>query len=115
MKILLEKMRFHAFHGVMPEETIVGGEYEVGIVLDTDFSKAMETDDLEGTINYAIVFDLVRQEMHIPSKLIEHVAGRIMKSVKQNFPQVEAIEVRVSKLNPPVNGDMAQATVVVNG
>ncbi|MCQ2195417.1 MAG: dihydroneopterin aldolase [Paludibacteraceae bacterium] len=115
MKILLEKMRFHAFHGVMPEETIVGGEYEVSIALDTDFSKAMETDDLEGTINYAIVFDLVRQEMHIPSKLIEHVAGRIMKSVKQNFPQVEAIEVRVSKLNPPVNGDMAQATVVVNG
>lgn len=115
MKILLEKMRFHAFHGVMPEETIVGGEYEVSIALDTDFSKAMETDDLKGTINYAIVFDLVRQEMHIPSKLIEHVAGRIMKSVKQNFPQVEAIEVRVSKLNPPVNGDMAQATVVVNG
>ena len=115
MKILLEKMRFHAFHGVMPEETIVGGEYEVSIALDTDFSKAMETDDLEGTINYAIVFDLVRQEMHIPSKLIEHVAGRIMKSVKQNFPQIEAIEVRVSKLNPPVNGDMAQATVVVNG
>lgn len=115
MKILLEKMRFHAFHGVMPEETIVGGEYEVSIALDTDFSKAMETDDLQGTINYAIVFDLVRQEMHIPSKLIEHVAGRIMKSVKQNFPQVEAIEVRVSKLNPPVNGDMAQATVVVNG
>ncbi|MCQ2218923.1 MAG: dihydroneopterin aldolase [Paludibacteraceae bacterium] len=115
MKILLERMRFHAFHGVMPEETIVGGEYEVSIDLDVDFTNAMETDDLDGTINYAIVFDLVKEEMRTPSKLIEHVAGRILKSVKQHFPQIEAIEVRVSKLNPPVMGDMAQATVVVNG
>lgn len=112
-KIVLEKMRFHAFHGVMQEETIVGGEYEVTLSLDVDFSKAMETDDLEGTINYAVVYDLVKEEMHLPSKLIEHVAGRILKSVKQCFPQIEEMEVKVSKLNPPVLGEMEKATVVV--
>ena len=112
-KIVLEKMRFHAFHGVMPEETVVGGEYEVSLSLDVDFSQAMATDDLEGTINYAVVYDLVKKEMHVPSKLIEHVAGRILQSVKQRFPQIEEIEVKVSKLNPPVTGEMDRATVVV--
>lgn len=108
-------MRFHAFHGVMPEETIVGGEYEVSVEMNVDFSQAMETDNLDGTINYAIVYDLVAAEMRTPSKLIEHVAGRILRSVKHRFPQIEAIEVRVSKLNPPVTGDVDRATVVVNG
>lgn len=113
MKILLEKMRFHAFHGVMPEENVVGGEYEVSVTLEVDFSRTMEGDDLEGTVNYAVVYDLVSREMRTPSKLIEHVAGRILKSLKREFPQVESIEVRLSKLNPPVSGDVARATVVV--
>lgn len=106
-------MRFHAFHGVMPEENVVGGEYEVSVTLEVDFSRAMEGDDLEGTVNYAVVYDLVSREMRTPSKLIEHVAGRILKSLKREFPQVESIEVRLSKLNPPVSGDVARATVVV--
>lgn len=76
-KIYLRNVRFHAFHGVLPQEGIVGNDYLVNLVLDYDFSSAMKTDDLQGTLNYAEVYQKVREEMAVPSKLLEHVAGRI--------------------------------------
>ncbi|HOI25955.1 MAG TPA: dihydroneopterin aldolase [Paludibacteraceae bacterium] len=115
MQILLENMKFFAFHGAIPEERIVGCTYTVTVKMDVDFSEAVKTDDLNGTINYADVFNLVKEEMKKPSNLIEHVAQRILDVIKKTYPQVEALEVRVSKHRPPVAGDMERATVVVNG
>ena len=76
-KIYLRNVRFHVFHGVLPQEGIVGNDYLVNLVLDYDFSSAMQTDELQGTLNYAEVYQKVREEMVVPSKLLEHVAGRI--------------------------------------
>lgn len=69
-KIYLRNVRFHAFHGVLPQEGIVGNDYLVNLVLDYDFSSAMKTDDLQGTLNYAEVYQKVREEMAVPSKLL---------------------------------------------
>ena len=110
--ISLETMKFYAFHGVMAQEHIIGGTFlaDITYIIDT---KATDTDNLDDTINYADVFDLVREEMQQPSLLIEHVAGRIMKALKNKFPQMIETTVKISKLNPPVNGEAGKATVTI--
>ena len=87
-QIILENIQFHAFHGVFLEENIVGNIFVVTLTLDLDLQKASETDNLDDTINYQLIYDVVKAEMQIQSKLIEHVAGRIIRSVMQSFPQI---------------------------
>ena len=110
--ITLETMRFQAFHGVTTEERIIGGIYlaDISYTIDTN---AVVTDRLEDTINYATLFDLVKEEMMKPSFLIEHVAGRIMEAIKHRFPHIQATTVKITKLHPPVDGEMASASVTL--
>ena len=105
-------MKFHACHGVTAEERIIGGIYTVDISY-TFFTRAVETDRIEDTINYAEIFDLVKEEMKKPARLLEHITGRIDKTIKRRFPQIEALIVKISKLNPPVNGEMEKASVTI--
>jgi dihydroneopterin aldolase len=74
----------------------------------------MITDDLDDTLNYAVVYEVVKREMEIPSNLIEHVAGRIMRALKTAFPQITAIDLKLSKLNPPIAGEVASASVILS-
>ena len=112
--IKLTDMHFFAYHGVMEQETKVGNNYVVNICIDADFSRACETDDVEDTINYALVYDLVKAEMIQPSKLLEHVAMRIFKSIKSTFPQILNLEVRLAKNNPPIQGEVKCAEVIIS-
>ena len=105
-------MKFHAFHGVMEAERTIGGAYTLDISYTID-ANAVETDRLEDTINYADIYDLAKKEMMQPSRLIEHVAGRILNSIKTEFPQIRDLAVKISKLNPPVKGEMESATITV--
>lgn len=104
-KIYLRNVRFHAFHGVLPQEGIVGNDYLVNLVLDYDFSSAMKTDDLQGTLNYAEVYQKVREEMAVPSKLLEHVAGRIAHRLFSDFPEIKKLQLSITKVNPPMGAD----------
>ena len=104
-KIYLRNVRFHAFHGVLPQEGIVGNDYLVNLVLDYDFSSAMKTDDLQGTLNYAEVYQKVREEMAVPSKLLEHVAGRIAHRLFSDFPEIQKLQLSITKVNPPMGAD----------
>ena len=72
-----------------------------------------ESDDLSATINYAEAYEVVKAEMAVSSKLIEHVAGRIMRALKARFPQLTAIEIRLAKRNPPFGGDIREAAVIL--
>lgn len=112
-KIYLRNVRFHAFHGVLPQEGIVGNDYLVNLVLDYDFSSAMKTDDLQGTINYAEVYQKVREEMAVPSKLLEHVAGRIAHRLFSDFPEIQKLQLSITKVNPPMSADSDGAGVEV--
>jgi len=106
-------MRFYAYHGVLPHENVVGNRFVVNIRIDADLSAACQSDNVDDTINYAEVFYIVKAEMDIPSKLLEHVAYRILRSVKTAFPQISEIEVRLAKTNPPIVGDVENAEVIV--
>lgn len=112
-KIYLRNVRFHAFHGVLPQEGIVGNDYLVNLVLDYDFSSAMKTDDLQGTLNYAEVYQKVREEMAVPSKLLEHVAGRIAHRLFSDFQEIQKLQLSITKVNPPMGADSDGAGVEV--
>ena len=103
VQIELETMKFYACHGVSPQETRVGNTFVVNLVLTAPLEKAVASDDLEDTINYAVVYEVVKREM----------AGRILAALKDTFPQLLAIELKLSKLNPPFGGDVYSASVIL--
>ena len=84
--VSLNQIRVFARHGVLDQERLTGGEFVVSVVVKTDFSKALITDAVDDTVNYAALLDIVRAEMAIPSRLLEHVAGRIAAKVCESFP-----------------------------
>lgn len=103
----------YAYHGCMPEETKIGGRYTVDVILDLDVTDAVFNDQLNDTADYLSIYTIVTEEMKIPSRLIEHVAGRIMQRIKNLYSKTNAAEVRVHKHNPPVNGAMQCATIIL--
>ena len=104
-------MHFFAYHGVLPQESVMGNEYVVNLALQVDISQAMQTDEISDTVNYAVVYQVVKEEMQQPSKLIEHVAGRIAKRLLHDFPQISRVEILLEKLNPPMGADIHSAAV----
>lgn len=112
-QVRLNHLKIFAYHGVLPQERVVGAYFILNIAIDTDFSRAMETDELEGTISYAEVYDVVKAEMAVPSKLLEHVAGRICKAILHRFPTAQAIHLEILKENPPIGADCRGAGVFV--
>ena len=112
--IKVEGIKLHAFHGCLPEEEKNGQEYIVDVVATGNFENAISSDDLKETVDYCVVYDTVKKEMAIRSKLIEHVCGRILKALKQVYPKIK-FSVTVIKPNPPVNGDVANASITLEG
>lgn len=112
-KILLQDIEFYAYHGVLPEEQIIGGKYLVNLELETDLSVAAVNDELSSTIDYASVFEVVKKEMAVSSKLIENVAGRIAKELLNEFETLETVQVKVTKINPPVHGQVKSVAVIL--
>ena len=109
--LFIDQVRFHAYHGVMPQERAVGADFTVSLRVEYDFSHAVETDDLADTVSYADLYEIIKTEMAIPSRLLEHVAGRVIRSVCDRFPQVSAVTVRLAKDNPPMGADCRGAGV----
>lgn len=102
--LVLQGLRFYAYHGVLPQERIVGAYYTIDLDVDMDFRKALFSDSLKDTINYAAIYQLVESEMKQPSRLVEHVAGRILQALFTTYPSVSAIHLRLLKDTPPVSG-----------
>ena len=111
--IELKNMMFHARHGVLEQEKKVGNTFAVSLKLYVDLSIAGQSDRLEDTLNYAEVFEIVKKEMAVPSNLLEHVASRIIQAIRQAFPQIVKIQIRLAKLRPPVFGEMEEASVII--
>ena len=112
--VTLDDIRCYAYHGVLDQERIVGGDYTVSLRLTlSDASQAVWHDQLEGTVNYAEAYELVRRVMSQPSALLEHVAGRLLQALFDTFPLVAEAEVQVRKVNPPMGADCNGASVVL--
>ena len=111
--IFLRNVRFYAFHGVMPQERKVGGEFLVDLSVGYPIEEAMQSDKVEDTLNYAELYQLVKKEMDTPSQLLEHVAGRITRKISEQFPKVTSIDLKITKKNPPMGADCDGAGVHV--
>ncbi len=111
--ILLQGLRIYARHGVDPQETAVGAMFTVDLKLETDFSRALETDELDGTVNYASVYEAVKEEMQIPSRLLEHAGGRIAYRLFRDFPAIQSIRLKLIKQNPPMGADCDGAGIEI--
>ena len=110
-KVALEGLEFHAFHGVYPHERASGNFFEVDIAVETDFTRGAEQDDLSGTVNYETLFEIVKEEMDQPSKLLETVAEKIVNHVLEILPSVSSVELKISKLNPPIGGKCKKSSI----
>ncbi len=109
--IYLTEVRMHAFHGVMPQERTVGSDFVIELRVGFDMAKAMVSDDINDTLNYATLYNKVKTEMEQPSKLLEHVAGRIARAIETAFPEVLSIDLYLTKVNPPMGADCHGAGV----
>ena len=112
-KVLLKDVRLFAYHGVLPQERTVGAWFVLNVTLDVDFSSAMEMDELNGTVSYAEVYEVIKARMAVPSRLVEHVAGRITKALFQAFPAITRIQLELIKENPPMGAESAGAGVSI--
>jgi len=111
--ISLEGMEFYSFHGHFAEEQKIGTHFEVDLSVETSTEKAERSDTLSDTLDYQALFRLVKGEMEKDSKLLEHVARRIIDAVYATFPDVMWVEVTVAKLNPPLGGKMGAVSVTM--
>jgi dihydroneopterin aldolase len=112
-KILVEGINVYAYHGCLEEEGKIGTNYTVDVTMETDFAEAAKTDDLSKTIDYVIVYNIVKTQMAVRSKLIEQVGKRIVDELKKEFATLKKVEVKVTKLNPPMNGNVEKVSIVI--
>ena len=109
--ITINDMRFYAHHGCFEQERVIGTHFRVDLAFTTDTSKAEVSDNISDTVSYLDVYHVVKAEMMTPSHLLEHVARRIGERVLADFAAVETVTVKVSKLNPPLGGQMESVSV----
>ena len=104
-------MRFYAHHGCFSQERAIGTHFVVDLSFNTDTTRAEQSDSIADTVSYLDVYQTVKREMQQPSNLLEHVARRVGEAVLQESPAVTDIKVKVSKMNPPLGGQMHSVSV----
>ena len=109
--IRLNNVRVYASHGCLKEETIIGSDYLVQLEVKADLQQAAKTDDLSDTVDYVHLNRIIKEEMAIPSKLLEVVAKKINTRILDELPMVQYTKVCVAKINPPIGGDVASVEV----
>lgn len=99
--IELNGLRFFAEHGMFKEEMSVGNEFEVDISIACQ-APGKEITSINQTINYAEVFNIFQKEFAIRRQLLESCAMHIADKLKERFPEIEKLHIRIKKLNPPI-------------
>ncbi|AOR26344.1 dihydroneopterin aldolase [Formosa sp. Hel3_A1_48] len=111
--IKVENIRVYAHHGCLKEETVIGSNYRVDVAVSANLDKSSKTDDLKDTVDYVTLNSIVVDEMGVPCKLLETVAQRIIARFLNECAEVDWASVSVSKLNPPIGGDVEKVTVML--
>lgn len=111
--IAVEGIKIYAYHGCLEEEARIGGHYIVDVYMQTDFSRAARTDDLSQTIDYCAIYEIVKKQMATRSKLIEMAASQIHTHITRQYTAIIKLKVRVTKLNPPMNGNVEKVYVEI--
>ncbi len=110
-KIHLKNIRVHSNHGCLVEESKIGSDYRVDLTVTANLNKSAQTDELADTVDYVHLNKIIKEEMAIRSKLLEHVAERILQRIFNEIIMVTSATVAVSKINPPLGGDVEMVTI----
>ncbi|MFT0714001.1 dihydroneopterin aldolase [Flagellimonas lutimaris] len=110
-KIRLKNVRIHSNHGCLKEEMLIGSDYRVDLEVTADLAKPAISDQLIETVDYVHLNNIIKEEMTVRSNLLEHVAKRIIDRIFGEIPEVTEVEVEVSKINPPIGGDVESVSV----
>lgn len=113
-KIKLNNIRVHAWHGCLKEESIIGSDYRVDLEVEADLSLPSTSDRLNDTVDYVHLNNIVKEEMAQKSKLLEHVAKRVLDRIFKEIPEVVTAQISVSKINPPIGGDVESVSVTLS-
>ncbi|KAF0238898.1 MAG: dihydroneopterin [Prolixibacteraceae bacterium] len=111
--IEIEGMKFYAFHGHFDSEQVVGNEFTVNLSIETDMEKAAVSDNLNDALNYQAAYKIVKKEMEIPSHLLENVAKRILDALYNQFPDIYKAEIKISKMNAPMGGEIEKVSITL--
>ena len=111
--INIEGINLYAYHGCLDEEALKGGNYIVDVYIECNFTEASKTDELTKAIDYCTVYEICKKEMVIRNKLIEAVCLRIFNSLKAEFKSITRLHVKLTKLKPPVNGNVDKVSVEI--
>ena len=110
-EIILDNMEFHAFHGCLEHEKNLGNSFLVTVKIQIDTTQAGISDNLEDTLNYQLVYDVIKSQMEMRSNLIEHLARRIIDAVMGKFDQIKSIKLKLTKLNPPLGAKVESVSI----
>ncbi|MFD2100166.1 dihydroneopterin aldolase [Flagellimonas iocasae] len=113
-KIRVNNIRIHSNHGCLKEEMLIGSDYRVDLEISADLSLPSASDKLTETVDYVHLNNIVKEEMAIRSNLLEHVAKRIIDRIFLEINEVSKVKVEVSKINPPIGGDVESVTVILD-
>ncbi|WP_299580980.1 dihydroneopterin aldolase [uncultured Sunxiuqinia sp.] len=113
-QIDLEGLEFFAYHGHYPVEKEVGNKFILNVSIQTDCEAAAKSDRLKDALNYQRAYELIKEEMAIPSDLLENVATRIVDRLYDAFPQIEHAKVKISKMNPPMGGQIEKVSLTIS-
>lgn len=111
--IELEEMEFYAYHGCFKEEQAVGNRFTVNIAIQVDVQKPSETDNIMDALNYVRVYELTKNQIQENSHLLEHVTERILNAIRLEFDYIDWVRVKVSKMNPPMGGQMKSVSLTL--
>ena len=112
--IELEGMEFYAYHGCFTEEQIVGNKFTVYVRMEYNAEKAVKSDYIGDALNYQRAYEMIKEQLQIKSHLLEHVGERILDVLYKNFPELEHVIVKVSKMNPPMGGQIEKVSLTLS-
>ncbi len=111
--IELEEMEFYAYHGCFKEEQSVGNRFTVNIAIQVDVKKPSETDNIKDALNYVRVYEITKAQIQKNSHLLEHLTERILNAIREEFDYIDWVRVKVSKMNPPMGGQMKSVSLTL--
>ncbi|HLP14005.1 MAG TPA: dihydroneopterin aldolase [Flavobacteriales bacterium] len=113
--VSIHDLKVYGYHGCLPEEAVIGTMFKFDIDVETDFTKAYETDDLKHAVDYVEIVRIVKEQMAIRNNLIETVVKRVVDKIRERYPNAVNIKVRLYKMNPPAKGDLESVSVYLEG
>lgn len=112
--IFISGLKFHAPVGVLEQEKVVGNDIIVDLRIGYPFSEALQNDNLDNTLNYAEVYNLIKKDVHTPVSLLERLAGKIASDLQKTYPKITSLDIRITKKNPPMGADCEGAGVEIH-